>query len=181
MSKNNYDEDLQYIANTQTLIGQKHRTLVDTETGEHIDVVQITKRSYGRDRFWKLYLYNFMNILSDFEIKKIDVLIYICEHTNPSTNLYIGSIRKTARKTGISVPTVQRTFRILSENNLLKQLQVGLYMVNPEIMLQGNDRKKEILLSLYREDDEEIKTQAPQQETTEETEEEQDQQEEEVL
>ena len=48
-----HDENLEYHAETQTLVGQKKRELVDTETGEVIHVDQITKRVYGTKIFGK--------------------------------------------------------------------------------------------------------------------------------
>ncbi|MBL2346314.1 replication protein, partial [Klebsiella pneumoniae] len=49
-----YDKNLEYHAESQTLVGQKKRELVDTETGEVIHVDQITKRVYGTKNFWKM-------------------------------------------------------------------------------------------------------------------------------
>ena len=46
-----YDKSLEYISQTQTLVGQKKRELVDRETGEVIWVDQITKRTYGTQEF----------------------------------------------------------------------------------------------------------------------------------
>ena len=47
-----YDKSMEYISQTQTLVGQKKRELVDTETGETILVDQITKRTYGTKNFF---------------------------------------------------------------------------------------------------------------------------------
>ena len=41
-----YDQNMEYISQTQTLVGQRKRELVDTQTGEVIWVDQITKRTY---------------------------------------------------------------------------------------------------------------------------------------
>ena len=54
-----YDKNLEYQSETQTLIGQKKRELIDAETGEVIHVDQITKRVYGTKNFWKMYLMDF--------------------------------------------------------------------------------------------------------------------------
>ncbi|MFH4259009.1 replication protein, partial [Acinetobacter baumannii] len=58
-----YDKNLEYHAESQTLVGQKKRELVDTETGEVIHVDQITKRVYGTKNFWKMYLMDFLTVL----------------------------------------------------------------------------------------------------------------------
>ena len=59
MEKTNF----QYIQDTQTLIGNRTRELLDVETGEKITVNQITKRVYGSKNFWKCYLMDFLIIL----------------------------------------------------------------------------------------------------------------------
>ena len=77
MSK--YDKSLEYISNTQTLVGQKKKELIDVETGEVIWVDQITKRTYGTKNFWKCYLMDFLNILGIIDNKQLDIFIYIIE------------------------------------------------------------------------------------------------------
>ena len=41
------DKNFDYIQDTQTLVGQQRRELMDTKTGELMHVDQITKRVYG--------------------------------------------------------------------------------------------------------------------------------------
>ena len=102
------DKHLEYRADTQTLLGQKMRHLVDTETGEKIDVNQVTKRAYGQKAFWKVYLMDFLQILGILDSKQIDVLIYILERTEPANNTFIGSQRDIAKGAGASLDTVSR-------------------------------------------------------------------------
>ena len=55
---------MEYISQTQTLVGQRKRELVDTQTGEIIWVDQITKRTYGTKNFWKCYLMDFLTVFT---------------------------------------------------------------------------------------------------------------------
>ena len=48
-------KQLQYSGSTQTLVGQQRRTLMDQDTGEIMQVDQITKMVYGSKNFWKCY------------------------------------------------------------------------------------------------------------------------------
>ena len=66
----------EYSENTQTLIGQQRKRFQDLDTGELIEVDQITKRIYGQKNFWKVYLMDFLNILGIFDSKQLDVYIY---------------------------------------------------------------------------------------------------------
>lgn len=148
-----YDESLEYISNTQTLIGKKQRELLDTETGEYIWVDQITKRSYGTKNFWKCYLMDFLTVLGIIDSKQLDIFIYIAENTNPSNNTFIGTYKKIQQDTGCSSRTIARIMKKLQENNFIKKVQNGVWLVNPNILMKGNDHKRQILLSYYETDE----------------------------
>ncbi|WP_144597657.1 MULTISPECIES: replication/maintenance protein RepL [Bacillus] len=146
------DDNLEYQAETQTLVGQKRRELIDTETGEVIHVDQVTKRVYGTRNFWKMYLMDFLTVLGIIDNKQLDVFIYIAENTDQSNNLFIGTYRSISEDVGVGVSTVTRIMKKLQENNFIKKKQNGVYIVNPNIMMKGNDTKRQILLSYYEED-----------------------------
>ena len=150
-----YNTSLEDNSNTQVLIGTKKKTLIDQETGEVIEVDQITKRSYGQKQFWKIYLLDFLQILGILDSKQVDVLIYILENTNSSNNTYIGTYRSTAEKTNLSLDTVRRVFKKLQDNNFLNKIQNGVYQVSPLIMMKGSEHKKQLLLNYYCDNTEE--------------------------
>ena len=54
-----FDKSMEYISQTQTLIGQQRKRLVDQDTGEVIEVDQITKRALGQSSFGKSILWIF--------------------------------------------------------------------------------------------------------------------------
>lgn len=153
-----YDKHLQYTADTQTLIGTQRKRLVDQDTGELIEVDQITKRVYGQKHFWKVYLMDFLQVLGILDSKQIDVLIFILEHTDASTNTYIGTYRKTAEGSKCSLDTTTRVMKKLQETGFIKKIQNGVYQVSPNIMMKGTDHKKQMLLSYY---DDEPKSKDP--------------------
>ena len=148
-----YDKSLGYKRNTQTLISTKKRTLVDQETGEVIEVDQVTKIAYGQKNFWKVYLFDFLQVLGILESKQLDVLIYVLENTNSSNNTFIGTHKKIAEKTNTSRDTIHRTFKKLQDAKFLEKIQNGVYQVSPLIMMKGSDYKKQLLLNYYKEDD----------------------------
>ncbi len=144
-----YDEHLEYIAQTQTLIGSKKKTLTDVDTGEIISVDQITKRVYGTKNFWKIYLMDFLSVLGILDSKQVDVFIYIAENTNQSDNIFIGTQKKIAEDVGVCRQTVATILKKLETNNFIKRVQSGVWLVNPNILMRGNDGKRQILLSYY--------------------------------
>lgn len=148
-----YDKSMQYISETQTLIGQQKRKLMDAETGELIWVDQITKRTYGTKNFWKCYLMDFLTVLGIIDSRQLDVFIYIAENTNPSNNTFIGTYRKISADVGCSQRTISTIMKKLQANNFIKKVQNGVWLVNPNILMKGNDHKRQILLSYYDSDE----------------------------
>jgi len=143
------DKYLEYISQTQTLIGQKKRELIDKETGEIIWVDQITKRTYGIKNFWKCYLMDFLTVLGIIDSRQLDIFIYIVENTNQGNNTFIGTYKKISKDTGCSSTTIARIMKKLQINNFIKKVQNGVWLVNPNILMKGNDNKRQILLSYY--------------------------------
>lgn len=140
---------LQYIQETQTLIGERKRQLVDVDTGEQIFVDQITKRVYGTKAFWKVYLMDFLMVLGIIDSKQLDVFIYIVENTDPSRNIFIGTYREIGEQCDVSSATIAKIMKKLQANNFIRMKQRGVWYVNPNILMKGNDTKRQILLSYY--------------------------------
>lgn len=146
------DRSLEYISQTQTLVGTTKKELQDMDTGEVIWVDHIIKRSYGTKNFWKCYLMDFLSILGIIDSKQIDIFIYIVENTNQSTNLFIGTYAKISEDVGVCRQTIATIMKKLQENNFIKKVQNGLWLVNPNILMKGNDTKRQILMSYYESD-----------------------------
>lgn len=140
---------LQYSESTQTLVGQKRRNIMDVDTGELMTVDQITKMVYGSKNFWKCYLMDFLTVLGVFDSKQVDIFIYIVENTNQSNNVFLGTYDKIAKDVGVSRPTIAKIMKKLQDNNFIKRMQAGAWFVNPNILMKGNDTKRQILLSYY--------------------------------
>lgn len=153
MTKVEYDKSLEYISQTQTLIGQQKRELLDTQTGELIHVDQITKRTYGNKNFWKCYLMDFLSVLGIIDSKQLDIFIYIVENTSQSNNMFIGTYTKIGKDVGVCRQTIATIMKKLQENNFIKKVQNGVWLVNPNILMKGNDTKRQILLSYYQNDE----------------------------
>lgn len=151
VKKMRYDKNMEYTASTQTLIGSQRKRLQDLETGELIEVDQITKRALGQKQFWKVYLMDFLQILGVLDSKQVDVLIYILENTEPANNTFIGSQRDIADQCSVSLDTVSRIMRKLQEKEFIKQIKKSVYQISPNIMMKGNEHKKSLLLNYYEE------------------------------
>lgn len=132
-----------------TLIGHKSKNLMDLDTGEVIQVDQITKRVYGGKAFWKVYLMDFLSVLGVFDSRQVDVFIYVVEHTNMSNNLFVGTYKKISDDVNVSSATIARIFKKLQAQHFIKKVQNGVWFVNPNVLMKGNDAKRQILLTYY--------------------------------
>ena len=150
-----FDKSMEYISQTQTLIGQQRKRLVDQDTGEVIEVDQITKRALGQKQFWKIYLMDFLQVLGGFEYKQLDGLIYILEHTEAANNTFIGTYRSLEKSVGVSYDTVRRTITLLQGKGFLKKVSNGVYQVSPTIMMKGSEHKKSLLLNYFNDQQQE--------------------------
>lgn len=147
-----FDKSLEYVSKTQTLIGKQKRKLVDPETGEIFEVEQITKRTYGQKHFWKIYLSDFLQLLGLAESKQIDVIIHILENTNSSNNTFIGTYKQIAKDANVSEPTIAKIMKKLQEKKFIRKVQNGVWQISADIMMKGNEHKKQLLLNYYDED-----------------------------
>lgn len=135
------DTEIAYISRTTSYV---------TEDGERGTETAVFKRVYGGRHFWRVWLGDLLNALGLISnSKQLDVVFHVFENTDPSTNLYIGTIRSTAERIGVSKDTVSRTFRKLQDADIIAQKQGGVYMVKPTLMVKGDDCKKHKLIVEY--------------------------------
>lgn len=128
--------------------------IIDKDTGNIIvdspDLNAILKKAYGQKAFWKLYMADYIQvILGSMDYKQLDVFMYISMNTQPSTNLFIGTYEKIMKDCHVSKDTVYKLIKKLVANNFIKRKQNGVYMVNPNIVMKGNNAKKSLLISYY--------------------------------
>jgi predicted transcriptional regulator len=140
---------MEYVSQTQTLIGTQRKRLIDEDTGERIEVDQITKRALGQKQFWKIYLMDFLQVLGILDSKQVDILIHILENTEAANNTFIGTYDKIQESVGVSRGTVATVMKKLQENNFIKKVQNGVWQVSPNIMMKGSEYKKSLLLNYY--------------------------------
>ncbi|MCT2328572.1 replication/maintenance protein RepL, partial [Staphylococcus epidermidis] len=62
-----------------------------------------------------------------------------------SNNTLIATTREIAKATNTSSRTVITTLKILEEGNIIKR-KTGALMLNPELLMRGDDQKQKYLL-----------------------------------
>jgi hypothetical protein len=131
----------------QYIVGRKK--LLDPETGELIDSQIIIKNVEQDFNFYKVWLLDLLNILEIVGNKKIKVIDYILRNMRKEDNSISVTHREIAKKTGVSLPIVTQTFKILQETNFLVKIRNGFYMLNPDLIVKGHTGKRINLLIKY--------------------------------
>lgn len=118
--------------------------LIDEQTGEVIEVDKLyRKQSSGN--FVKAYIVQLVSMLDMIGGKKLKIVNYILDNVHLSNNLIVATTREIAKATNTSTQTVTRTLKILEEGNIIKR-RTGALMLNPELLMRGDDHKQKYLL-----------------------------------
>lgn len=144
-----YDKSMNRIADSQMVVGTRKRSLVDTATGEIIEVEQVTKRMYGKQHFWKCFPKPFIAALKAIKTSETIVLAYLFEIVQPSTNCLLFTYDSITEATELSRPTVAKVLKKFKEANLIRMQSNGVWLLNPVIFTKGNDFKKSTLYNKY--------------------------------
>lgn len=146
------DNDRKGYGMTDVDIARTEREIVDRETGEVMHVDEIKKCTGSPKAFWKMYLTDFLGVLGIVESKQLDVFIYIADNTNPATNIFIGTQQSIADACRCSRTTVSTMLGKLQKQGFVQMVQAGVYFVNPNVMMKGNESKRQMLITWERSD-----------------------------
>lgn len=136
----NTNKDKQITVKKQKFVGSK--TLVDKETGEEYPVQMnvIEDRDFN---FHKVWLQNLIMSMDSIANQKLKLAFWIIDNLNKE-NMLVMTQRKIAEKTGISLPTVSKTIKLLCEPDgdevipFLQKINSGAYRVNPNVLFKGS-------------------------------------------
>lgn len=142
----------EYSEASNMLIKTEREDYIRVKDGEVVTFDNIQKVVYGSKNFWKCYLMDFLTVLGIIDSKQLDVFIYIAENTNQATNYFIGTYDKISKDVGVCRQTIATIMKKLQEKNFIRKVQNGLWQVNPNILMKGNDKKRQMLLTYYESD-----------------------------
>lgn len=133
-----------------------HRTFVDRDTGEVIELEYVEKKvSHTLKKGWRrVYLEQFMEVLTSLysSAKKIDVVEYILENLNSENQLTLTQTQ-VIKATKVSRPIVVETYKHLIEMDFMKK-KGTVYVVNPKYVCAfGSDKKNRTIAINYSYDE----------------------------
>ncbi|MBY6971083.1 replication/maintenance protein RepL, partial [Clostridium botulinum] len=94
-----------------------------------------------------------INLIETLGNRKMQVVKYILENMDKSTNTLILTNRELAKKANVSLDTVSKTLTILKKAKIVTS-RTGAIMINPELVHRGNVSKEQYLLTRFQEFDE---------------------------
>lgn len=141
--------DRQYDPNANVAYISRTKRYID-EDGNEGTQTEIYKRTYGGKHFWRVWLGDLLYTLGLINnSKQLDVVFYVLDNTDPANNLYIATLRKTVEMTGISYGTVAAIFKKMQEVDMIVKQGNGVYKVKPNLLMKGDDNKKQRLVIEY--------------------------------
>ncbi|HCY9303873.1 TPA: replication/maintenance protein RepL [Staphylococcus aureus] len=118
--------------------------LIDEQSGEIIEVDKLYRKQTSGN-FHKAYLIQLISMMDMIGNQKFKVVNYILDNIHWSNNTLIATVKEMVKATGTSKQTVITTLKALEEGNIIKR-RTGALMLNPELLMRGDDHKQKYLL-----------------------------------
>ncbi|HCY7351484.1 TPA: replication/maintenance protein RepL [Staphylococcus aureus] len=118
--------------------------LIDEQSGEVIEVDKLYRKQTSGN-FHKAYLIQLISMMDMIGNQKFKVVNYILDNIHWSNNTLIATVKEMVKGTGTSKQTVITTLKALEEGNIIKR-RTGALMLNPELLMRGDDHKQKYLL-----------------------------------
>ena len=119
------------------------------ETGEIIETDEIVKKT-GRNGFMITYLSAIIQLIDSLGNKKMQVVKYILDKMDKSTNTLIITTQELADKSQVSKKTVIETLKTLEDAKIIAR-RTGAIMIHSNLIHRGNENKEQYLLARFKE------------------------------
>lgn len=131
------------------------KRLIDEQSGEVIEVDKLYRKQTSGN-FHKAYIIQLISMMDMIGGQKFKVVNYILDNIHWSNNTLMGTTREIAKATNTSLQTVTITLKTLEEGNIIKR-RTGALMLNPELLMRGDDQKQKYLLLEFGQFEQEAK------------------------
>lgn len=122
-------------------------TYIKQATGElkELQLIDIEERDFNFHKVWLQHILNSIDLIGN---QKTKLAFWIIEHLNKENQLTMTQ-RQIAQKSGISLDTVRLTMKALLDSNFLVKQNIGVYMVNPDVVFKGGKTDRLNILIQY--------------------------------
>jgi len=131
-------------------------TYVNQKTGEiqEMQVISIQERDANFHKLWLGHIIQAMDIIGN---QKVRFAFWLLDQMNRDNQITMTQ-RQMAKKSGMSLQTIQRTLAALIEANFLIKYNWGVYQVNPDAIFKGGKTDRMNILISYKQASNEAKT-----------------------
>lgn len=112
-------------------------------------IKEVMTASYTPKNFRRIFPNQFFSVLSLFANKPTQIVLYLMANTDSNNMVYATykSIMEDCQTT--DKKTVARVLKQLQEAQAIVEVSTSHYMLNPAVMLQGNDQKFGLLAAQF--------------------------------
>lgn len=120
---------------------------INASTGE-LEEMQVTELQDRDFNFTKIWLKNLITKLELVGNQKTKLAYWIIDHLNKENQL-VMTYRQMSKESKISLETVRMTMKILMDADFIRRLNIGAYVVNPDVVFKGSRGARLNILSVY--------------------------------
>lgn len=132
-------QNVDYSPVTKTAYGHEIVDLVNPETGELVPTLTLQKTVYGGETFMKSMKRFFSQLCVAFDETYYLVLFYIICNMRKGTNEFLGTYKKIGEGTGLGQTSVARGIMWAKENDFIRMVSPGIWMMNPYMLAIGDN------------------------------------------
>ena len=141
--------------------GKETATVVEAETWIQIDEntgnpigeakrVDVIMKPINRSGFMITYLSTIIQMIDNLGNKKMQVVKYILENMDKSSNILIKTVEEISNETNISDKTIRETLKTLENANIISR-RPGVIMLSPKLVHRGDFKKESYLMTKFHE------------------------------
>lgn len=128
------------------VVGTQQYINADTGELQEMQVTTVEERDFN---FHKVWMKNFINTLEIVGNQKTKLCFWIIDNLNKENQL-CKTYRQIAKETNMSLDTVRVTMKLLLEADFLRRVNMGCYVVNPDILFKGTRSGRLNVLTIFQ-------------------------------
>lgn len=143
------------MKNIGVQIGTEEKSIVDSRTGEVLDTIikSIVKQKFvnGSDRFFMIFS-NTLDVMKKLDKVALLVLVYFgIEATEADLKFTATKFykRKASLSLGMAYSTVSNAIQRLYKHDVIRRVDAGIYVINPEFFWKGVMNKRPVAYGQY--------------------------------
>lgn len=139
----------EYNEEYQIGFGKVHKTFIDSETNEEVNLVLKTSLSYGEETYKRIYHSFFASCFKFADSAKTKVLFYIFSSLKYKQYRFIGKPEEIAEKANVSRASVFDALKEMQRYDFVRKEQTGVWFINPALVSDLDELARQRLVRKY--------------------------------